>query len=723
MDENLKASRSLLSYKDSILSKYLLYLISIPAFIIVLLVSVYAYKQVRELVDANNWVIHSYQVIQATDKILYGVIDIESHQRGYLISGDPQFLESIQFHTKDIHQTFDTLLQLTKDNPLQSERITRFIDLVNNRLQIIQQVIKVKMRTKLNSPETLVLFHKGQDVSNELKALGNEIQAIELVILKERNLMVIYSAHKTNLIIIIGSIVSLSGLILAFLIGNYELSRSRKAEQHRLSTEIQLKSILESASYMIAAVNSDRQFIIFNEAYHREFRRIFTKSVSIGMPLEDASSHVNDSNRDLWDLWEKSLSGEEFVKSIELEVNKERHIYEITSSLIINGTNQIKGAVHIIRNTTKMVEEQDKLKEMNRNLNLGLQALKDKNEQITLLVELSDILLACGTQEELHKVVTQYCQRALNFTDGFLYVMHPSKNYFERVASWGSPTSQEISFPPEHCWAIRLGHIHTVSPAHNDLICEHVKIAAGKQIWSHCVPLMAQNDIFGLLYLEIKEDKAVLYSNDHMLLITAFSELTALAYANVRLRENLRYQSIRDPLTGLYNRRYLEDFLFKQIHQAERAKLQIAVLMLDLDHFKRINDTFGHDAGDIILKEVGKILQDDIRVEDMASRYGGEEFVIVLFNADAKSIKPRAEKIRRAISMLKVKYGTQYVGPITISIGISSFPEHGRTLVELIEAADKALYFAKNNGRNQVILYSDFMAKKEEVNVKNDKEK
>ena len=179
-----------------------------------------------------------------------------------------------------------------------------------------------------------------------------------------------------------------------------------------------------------------------------------------------------------------------------------------------------------------------------------------------------------------------------------------------------------------------------------------------------------------------------------------------MALANVRLRENLRYQSIRDPLTGLYNRRYLDDFLFKQIHQAERSKSSIAILMLDLDHFKKINDTYGHDAGDAVLKELGKILQNDIRLGDIAARYGGEEFIIMFYNADVEVALRRAESIRQDVTMLHIKYGAQDVGPITISIGVSTYPTDGKSPEELIEAVDKALYYVKKNGRNKVALFS-----------------
>lgn len=160
-------------------------------------------------------------------------------------------------------------------------------------------------------------------------------------------------------------------------------------------------------------------------------------------------------------------------------------------------------------------------------------------------------------------------------------------------------------------------------------------------------------------------------------------------------------------MTGLYNRRYLEDFLFKQLHQAERSKSSLAVLMIDLDHFKKINDTFGHDAGDAALKEVGVLLQEDTRPGDTAARYGGEEFIILLYGIDTESAKNRAETLRNTISKLQIKYGAQQVGQITASIGIALYPEDAKTSSELIEAADKALYQAKSKGRNQVVMFSE----------------
>lgn len=707
------------SISNSKFSRFLLYIIFIPALILVTGLGVFSYQEIKKMSAANEWVAHTYKVIQIADKILVTILDIDSQQEAYLISGDEKFIEDIDKVKFSLKQDFDNLLGSIRDNPAQVERINHYLELSNQRFKQLNQIIQLKMSNKLNTSEGVALFLQEQDLSNQIKNTAQEIKSVELVLLNERNQAAFNSAKITNLIVSIGRIVSISGLIIAFILANKELSRSLRAEQNRKNIENQLRSILGSASDMIAAVDNDGRYIMFNEAYQREFKRLFGKSIAIGVALNDILVDGSNSSNKLMEQWRESLKGGEFIRNIEFEFHKEPNVYEITSNMIKNEYHETNGTVHIIRNITKHTQEQLELKESYRKLNEGMQALQDKNEQITLLVEMSDIMLACSSQDELCNVMTKYCQRMLHFASGYLYVMHPSKNYLETAASWGTPKTQETTFTPNDCWAIRLGRMHQVNHSHNELICNHVNTSSEQVSSFLCIPLMAQNDIYGLLYMEIlKETPAAAFSQNQQLLITAFSELTALAFANVRLRENLRYQSMRDPLTGLYNRRYLEDFLLKQIHQSERTKSPIALLMLDLDHFKKINDTYGHDAGDVALKELGKILQEDIRVGDVAARYGGEEFIVVFYNTDEKTIKTRAENIRETVSRLQVKYGAQPVGPITISIGIAIYPTHGRTSNELIESADKALYFAKNNGKNRIVLYSDLENKKSSVNKK-----
>jgi diguanylate cyclase (GGDEF)-like protein len=177
-----------------------------------------------------------------------------------------------------------------------------------------------------------------------------------------------------------------------------------------------------------------------------------------------------------------------------------------------------------------------------------------------------------------------------------------------------------------------------------------------------------------------------------------------MALSNLKLHETLRSQSIRDPLTGLFNRRFMEESLELELRRATRNQRPLGVIMLDLDHFKHFNDTFGHEAGDTLLRELGTFLQSNIRAEDIACRYGGEEFTLILPEGNAEVTLQRANFLREAIKRMDVKHRNQPLGRITASMGVALFPEHGRTRDALLTASDDALYRSKEEGRDRVTV-------------------
>jgi diguanylate cyclase (GGDEF)-like protein len=182
------------------------------------------------------------------------------------------------------------------------------------------------------------------------------------------------------------------------------------------------------------------------------------------------------------------------------------------------------------------------------------------------------------------------------------------------------------------------------------------------------------------------------------------AEQLSLAIANLNLRITLQAQSIRDPLTGLFNRRYLEEFLHQEILRAERNQYSVGVIMMDIDHFRHFNNTLGHDGGDFILKEIAQLLKNEIRQSDVACRYGGEEMLLILPATSLEIAQERAELIRRAIAELRLTYNGIPVASVTASLGVACFPAQGETTNAVIKAADVALYQAKASGRNQVVV-------------------
>jgi diguanylate cyclase (GGDEF)-like protein len=314
---------------------------------------------------------------------------------------------------------------------------------------------------------------------------------------------------------------------------------------------------------------------------------------------------------------------------------------------------------------------------------------------------------------EAYQVVAQTLPKLFPLTVGAIYAISPSRNVAESVTVWGGAMPGESVFGLEDCWALRRGRLHAVAQIEYGERCPHVTASAVSGYL--CIPLMAQGEALGVLHLRTVNPESAALRNPSLLftdsgkrLAIALAEQIALALANLRLRETLREQSIRDPLTGLFNRRFLEESLEREIRRATRSQRSLSVLMIDLDHFKRFNDTFGHDAGDALLRELGQLLQSNVRGSDIACRYGGEEFSLIMPDATAATAQERAEHIRKSAKGLDLKHAGQALGAVTLSVGVAAFPEHGDTPFLLTRAADQALYRAKAAGRDRVMLAETF---------------
>ncbi len=350
---------------------------------------------------------------------------------------------------------------------------------------------------------------------------------------------------------------------------------------------------------------------------------------------------------------------------------------------------------------TERKQTQETLKKMNEKLLSWVKELECRNQEMVLLKEMNEFLQVCMSLEEAYAMVGDLIKPLFPQCSGAVFVITASKNMVDAVTRWGHSMPCEHTFSSIQCWALRRGQIHWVDQNHTGLLCQHIH-PENIPTESLCLPMMAQGEALGLLH--IRSETAGIMTDSKRQLAQMVSENLGLALANLELREKLRHQSIRDPLTGLYNRRYMEESLEREITRANRGKYSVGIVMLDVDHFKKFNDTYGHEMGDQVLIEISNFLQQNIRNSDIACRYGGEELTLIFPETSLEDCQQRAEQIRQRIKELKIYNRNQFLSPVTISLGIAIFPQQGITAKLVIQEADKALYQAKVQGRDRVVV-------------------
>ncbi|MFT8245057.1 diguanylate cyclase [Roseomonas sp. BN140053] len=325
--------------------------------------------------------------------------------------------------------------------------------------------------------------------------------------------------------------------------------------------------------------------------------------------------------------------------------------------------------------------------------------LNARNEEVGSLLRMSEMLQACQDEADLRRVVLHTAPEVLPGVPGALFVFNNSRDRLDCTAVWpdGMVLAGPDHFSPGECWALKRGRPHLYGPALG-VPCEHVHNGLpGLE-----VPMTARGELYGVMQFgcAVAGRPGPIPNRD---LAVAFADGVSMALANLSLREKLRGQALRDPLTGLYNRRFLEEVSERYAGQADRRGEALSVVMLDVDHFKQVNDRHGHAAGDAVLRALGALITGTLRRGDVACRYGGEEILLLLPDCDPAAARDRMEDLRNRVAAMHE--GADSALPrVTISAGVAAIPTHGGNVTETIRLADAALYAAKQGGRNRVVL-------------------
>lgn len=414
---------------------------------------------------------------------------------------------------------------------------------------------------------------------------------------------------------------------------------------------------------------------------------------------------IPPDKRDEFDtLCERLAAGEVVTGHETTRLTKDGTLLDVALSLApwSDSRGNVTGFISIAIDNTDRKRAEVALRDAHAEITASVRELERRTTELHLLREMTDLVQSSVSIEEAHEVMRRYLPHLFPHDTGALYVRSPSRDLLEQTSAWGDLAARlSPAFTSGDCWALRRGQPHCVHAGRGELLCRHTPAAEGGE-WI-CLPLLAYGEVLGILHLYHSErDTTSIEEQPFLTMAGTVASSLSLSLGNLRLRETLRQQSIRDSLTGLFNRRYLDETLPREILRAARTGSTLGVMMVDIDYFKQLNDTHGHDAGDAVLSALGRFLQHHVRGDDIACRYGGEEFTLILPGASLDAVCDRAEQLRVGVHSLVVRFNNTQLDTITLSLGVAMWPQHGETEGLLLQAADAALYRAKQGGRNRV---------------------
>jgi diguanylate cyclase (GGDEF)-like protein/PAS domain S-box-containing protein len=487
---------------------------------------------------------------------------------------------------------------------------------------------------------------------------------------------------------------------------------SEVSERHRLAIDLNrqttyLDSLIQNSPLGIIVLDRQGAVELANSAFERLFQCDRHELTSIDI---SAMGIPDDEGSDSTQLIYQIFAGNALRKTVR-QRRRDGKILDLALygvPLLVRG--EVRGAYLIYEDVSEQSRASEAQRKHAESLNRLVKELEVRTQQTTSLNEMGSLLASSATVKEACNVVAKSVPKLFpDAPSGALYLFRSSRDLVEAASRWGEGDVLAPTFPPDACWSLRRGQPYWSGHPGNEIACQHLTTSSTTE--SLCIPMVAQGNTVGVLHLEFDSAAELhgesgtesLRDSRQGLAISAASQI-ALSLASLQLRETLREQSIRDPLTRLFNRRFLEESLDRELQMAGRKRQSIAVLFLDLDHFKKFNDTFGHDAGDLVLQSLADLFRNFFRATDMCCRYGGEEFAIILPESTSQDAAIRADALRSEVRSLRLHYKKQPLGPLTVSVGVAAFPEHGSTSEELLKIADQCLYASKHRGRDVVTV-------------------
>lgn len=669
------------------------------------LLGVIAYVDTRHLIESTRWVARKQEVLKEIQSVNSAFRDAEAQASGYVLTGNDRFASRCTEAGGRIREHTRRLSALTADNPQQKARVQQLDSTVDVRLATLAEMVHARKEKSLQAAQEIASSAAGLKEGDEFRSVTEAIESEENALLDQRTAEAQTRARRMIVALALLILVAVPYLLFSYIFILRELLRRKRTETDLAEKTAYLNALIENSPLGIVVLDAERRVRLCNPAFLGLFQ-LPLQEVG-GAPIELLLGTMG-TPEETAGLVRGITSGEmlEVTRRLRRKDGTEIDVEIHAVSLRVQG--KAVGTLGLCQDITERKRAQAALQEANDRLALLLRETEQRAHETSQLSDLGELLLSCQTAQEAYDIVAKVMLKLFPAQSGALCVINSSRNLVEAVAVWGSSLTTDRAFTPDDCWALRRGRVHVMGDGSSAPRCAHMQSPVSSL--TMCIPMVAQGETVGVLHLEDaallpgREAAAAPPLPERIRPATTIAEQVSLSLANLRLREALRNQSIRDPLTSLFNRRYLDDSLQREVGRAMRKGRPLAILMLDIDHFKRFNDTFGHEAGDMLLRHLGSFLQSYVRADDLAFRYGGEEFVIILPEATLDAARQRAEQLVKDFKRLDVQFHGTTLGPLTVSVGLAAFPDHGATAEAVLRAADQALYRAKAEGRDRVVV-------------------
>jgi diguanylate cyclase (GGDEF)-like protein/PAS domain S-box-containing protein len=656
-----------------------------------------SYYNLKKIAKSQQELVETQKAHHKVQHILSEIQNLELEQRDYLITKDRTWLETYKTTSQEINQEINSLENLPEIIPNQNLWLDTLKQGLQEHLAVSQTIIELQSIESLGNVQQKALIIRSKEHTDKLNQISEDMESLVKEALTKQ-----LGQTETILqraFLDFGLAIFLSTLILAqvyFLIAQeFKLLKLiEETLQERLY-------VVEAAIDGIALLNQNGEYIYLNQSHAKIFgyenqNELLGKNwhqLYDPKEVERLESEVFPllQQKRYWrgEASGKKKDGSQFAEEVSLTLTKDNKL------------------ICVCRDISESKQSQALLDETNNKLLAKVSELEEHNQEILLIAEMKEILQACLTIDEAKSALPILLQRLFPQMSGNIFLYNNDNNLLEAAASWNDENCDYKNFfTTQDCWALRNSKSYYLDDSQSGLRCKHLHSDLHSDSLSGeslCIPMMAQGEILGLLNLNSSES-GQLTPNKQKLAETIATNF-ALTIANLKLRSRLQEESIRDPLTGLFNRRYMEESLQREIYKCERQQEFLSIIMLDVDYFKKFNDSFGHLAGDALLRELGSFLQANIRASDIACRYGGEEMMLIMPETPLAFAQQRGEQIRQEVKNIQLKCEPQKDCQISLSLGVACFPLHGLTAQEVIKAADTALYRAKTEGRDRVMVY------------------